>query len=125
MMRFITSDCRNIADQAERLTQAIHGIKDRLFYRYTRLIEVDGELPKPLKSRTLYVIKDDGLPWSAAMICPCGCGTKLEMNLLTDERPCWKYSAGKDGRASLHPSVWRKIGCKSHFWLRKGRIVWS
>ncbi len=26
--------------------------------------------------------------------------------------------------ASLHPSVWRKKDCGSHFWFRKGRVHW-
>ena len=40
------------------------------------------------------------------------------------DRPGWKLRDHWDGTASLAPSVWRKVGCKSHFWLRKGRVEW-
>ncbi|MFD1328853.1 DUF6527 family protein [Mycoplana ramosa] len=58
------------------------------------------------------------------MICPCGCRAVLHMNLLPDERPCWRVTRHMDGSTSLHPSVWRQKECKSHFWFRKGRVKW-
>ncbi|MEA1099712.1 DUF6527 family protein [Escherichia coli] len=24
----------------------------------------------------------------------------------------------------MYPSVWLKDGCQSHFWIKKGRVVW-
>ena len=56
------------------------------------------------------------------MICPCGCKRTLHMNFLADERPCWRVMRHEDGTATLHPSVWRKKDCQSHFWFRRGRI---
>ncbi|WP_375692081.1 DUF6527 family protein [Pseudooceanicola sp. LIPI14-2-Ac024] len=46
------------------------------------------------------------------------------MNLLQDERPCWRVTRHKDGLVSLHPSVWRKKDCGSHFWFKRGRVKW-
>jgi hypothetical protein len=88
----------------------------------TKLVE--EALPKKMKRRTIYVVQEDGLQEQAAMICPCGCRSILHLNLLPDERPCWRITKHADGTASLHPSVWRQKGCKSHFWFRQGRIVW-
>ena len=85
---------------------------------------VEEILPDTLKRRTLYIVKEDGYEEQAAMICPCGCKQILHMNLLPDERPCWGVTTHSDGSASLHPSVWRKVGCKSHFWFRHGRVKW-
>jgi hypothetical protein len=85
---------------------------------------VEDALPKQLKRRTLYIVEEDGFQEQAAMICPCGCGSVLHMNLLPDERPCWRVSIHDDGTGTLHPSVWRKKECGSHFWFRKGRVVW-
>ena len=85
---------------------------------------VDGDLPKRLQSRTLYIVEEDGFAEQAAMICPCGCKRILQMNLLTDERPCWRVTRHDDGTATLHPSVWRKKDCQSHFWFRRGRVQW-
>ena len=85
---------------------------------------IEENLPKKLKRRVLYVVQEDGILEQAAMICPCGCGEVLHMNLLPDERPCWTLTQHKNRTVSLHPSVWRKKKCGSHFFLRDGRIQW-
>ena len=83
-----------------------------------------NELPPDMDPYFLYVVGQNGHHWHVAMICPCGCNAQLFMNLLPDEEPCWRLSARKDGAATLHPSVWRKVGCTSHFFLRAGKIQW-
>jgi hypothetical protein len=85
---------------------------------------VEDALPKTLEHRILYIVRDDGYFEQAAMVCPCGCGRVLHMNLLPDERPCWRFTDHQDGTATLHPSVWRKKDCGSHFWFRRGRVIW-
>lgn len=85
---------------------------------------VEGDLPKVLQRRTLYVVQEDGFLEQAAIICPCGCKRILQMNLLTDERPCWRVTRHEDGTATLHPSIWRQKDCGSHFWFRRGRVQW-
>ena len=90
-----------------------------------RFAKCEGHLPEQLEAETLYVLTEDGVPWEAAMICPSGCGERLQLNLLPDQRPRWRYSVTKDGIPSLHPSVNRKIGCRAHFILRQGRIIWA
>lgn len=89
-----------------------------------RTVVVEEQLPRKLKGRTLYVVEEDEFEEQAAMLCPCGCGRVLQMNLLTDERPCWRLTRHSDGTATLHPSIWRKKECGSHFWFRKGRVQW-
>ena len=81
-----------------------------------------AELPKKLRDDVLYVVEEDGFQEQAAMICPCGCGQVLHMNLLDDERPCWKVTVDANHVPSLHPSVWRQVGCKSHFWFKNGKV---
>jgi len=90
-----------------------------------RTVVVSEYLPKSLAHRTLYIVEDDAYQEQAAMLCPCGCGRTLHMNLLPDERPCWTVTIHADGTSSLHPSVWRQKDCGSHFWLREGRIIWA
>lgn len=82
------------------------------------------ELPHILPEDTLVVMIDDGEPWSAGMVCPCGCGRTLEVMLLEEVRPRWDVRVDAAGRPTLHPSVWAADGCRSHFWLRDGRIHW-
>jgi hypothetical protein len=87
-------------------------------------VVVEGDLPKSLRRNTVYVVMDDEEPWHASFICPCGCKSILHMNLLPDERPCWEVIDHSDGTITMKPSIFRKIGCKSHFWLRHGRVSW-
>jgi hypothetical protein len=89
-----------------------------------RTIDVVEKLPPELEKRVLYVVAEDGFEEQAAMLCPCGCGHVLHMNLLPDERPCWLLTRHQDGSASLRPSVWRTKDCRAHFWFKKGHVYW-
>jgi hypothetical protein len=51
------------------------------------------------------------------MMCPCGCGEQLPINLDPEAGPAWVAHQYGD-KLSLYPSVWRDVGCESHF------IVW-
>lgn len=82
------------------------------------------ELPDVPQPDTIYVLGANGYLWSAAMLCPCGCGELLQMNLHEDGRPRWKLTRHEDGTVSLTPSVSRIVGCRSHFWLRRGQVQW-
>jgi hypothetical protein len=82
------------------------------------------EFPDKLGRATLYLAGEGANLWAAAMICPCGCGDVIELNLLKEARPFWRVQEDADGTITLHPSVWRQKGCRSHFILRRGRIVW-
>ncbi|MDV4160576.1 DUF6527 family protein [Rhizobium leguminosarum] len=86
---------------------------------------VEGDtLPPILPVRDLVLARDDGDDWSVGLRCPCGCGDTIELMVLEDARPRWDVAVDQVGRPTLHPSVWRKAGCRSHFWVRHGRILW-
>lgn len=90
-----------------------------------RLVVVEGDaLPTSLPRRNLILTRDDGDDWSVGMRCPCGCGDTIELMLLEEARPRWDVEVDGAGRPSLRPSVWRENGCRSHFWVRSGRIHW-
>jgi len=97
---------------------------NKRFVRSYRTRIIDRDLPTWLQRRTVYLIQEDGFSEHVSMLCPCGCGQILHMNLIPDERPCWQATEHLDGTLSLHPSIWRKKGCKSHFWFRRGRVHW-
>jgi len=82
------------------------------------------ELPDKLDSDVIYVLGEDWHLWSVAMLCPCGCGEVLHMSLHNEGLPKWTLSSHANGTISLHPSVWRKHGCCSHFFIEKGKIKW-
>lgn len=83
-----------------------------------------SELPDSLEAEHLYAVGEDGVNWFVAMRCPCGCGETLQMSLHREGRPRWRLITHLDGTATLLPSVWRRTGCRSHFFLRRGRIRW-
>ena len=80
--------------------------------------------PDRLKRGQLVVAHEDGELWVAAMRCPCGCGERIELVLLPTVKPSWKLRWNSPKSPTLFPSIHRTTGCKSHFWLRRGRIQW-
>lgn len=107
-----------------RLLERVRAWAERRFFPTYRTMVVEESLPVELAPRTVYIVREDGFDEQVALLCPCGCGRVLQMNLLPDERPCWRVTRNADGTVTLHPSVWRRKGCGSHFWLRDGRIRW-
>ncbi|WP_407645830.1 DUF6527 family protein [Alloalcanivorax profundimaris] len=91
-----------------------------------RVFHAEGDtLPPEIPHKRLIHMIEDGVSWSVGFTCPCGCGDVIELLLLRAVEPHWSLSVDRFGRPTLHPSVWKKTGCKSHFWLRSGRIVWA
>lgn len=81
------------------------------------------EWPEIWPPDTIFVQGEHGQEWSAAFVCPCGCGDIVYLNLLPHFRPRWRLRRGAHGRPTLSPSVWRQVKCQSHFILRDGRVT--
>lgn len=81
-----------------------------------------GDIPERLKNRIIYLIGDE-LPWLLVIRCPCSCGDEIRLNLLQEESPNWRYKITNKS-IDVHPSIRRVRGCKSHFWIKNGRIIW-
>src|SRR5262245_17096273 len=80
------------------------------------------EMPDEPNERIVYIYRSGGAAWGLGFLCPCGCEEVIELNLITQTRPCWKIQTKWDTTPTIHPSVWRKVGCRSHFWIRDGII---
>jgi hypothetical protein len=90
-----------------------------------RLIVVDGDsLPDKLPWRDVVLARDGNEDWCVGLACPCGCGQKIELLVVPEAKPRWDVTTDAKGRPSLRPSVWLQRGCRSHFWLRHGKIEW-
>ena len=83
-----------------------------------------ADLPDRLHPMRIYIAGEGDFLWYAAMCCPCGCAAILHMSLMPEGRPRWQLTQHRDGTITLHPSVWRTVECRSHFFLQKGRIQW-
>jgi hypothetical protein len=90
--------------------------------RRYRVVFAD-ELPDNIRPFDLHAI-GGGQPWLAAFKCPCGCGSTIQLSLLKYDSPRWSLHVEDDGTGTLSPSVWRSQGCRSHFFLKKGRTLW-
>lgn len=82
------------------------------------------DLPDICDSYVLYIVGEGGHDWYAAFTCPCGCQETIQLNLQPDSRPLWRLHLHWNGTVTVHPSINRIRGCRSHFWVRKGRVQW-
>jgi uncharacterized protein DUF6527 len=112
------------------MNRLVEGVRKRLIDFVTALgngprytIERVAEIPDRLKPRIVYILGTPD-PWSVALLCPCGCHDAIHISLLANDSPSWRLRIHAKNEPSLEPSVWRQRGCKSHFFLKRGRIVW-
>jgi Family of unknown function (DUF6527) len=87
------------------------------------VLDADSQ-PESLPLRKVILLRDSGEDWSVGFRCPCGCGQRIELPLIREADPHWNLRVEPDGTPTLAPSVWRKDGCRSHFFLRSGRVKW-
>lgn len=76
-------------------------------------------MPKHLEPGVLYVSEEFG---TAAHLCACGCGTKVNTPIKPTE---WFLEETPRG-PTLYPSIgnWQQP-CQSHYWIYQGEIRWS
>lgn len=104
---------------AQRLLDAAFGWRrQRLRGRHVE------DLPRIFFPGTVYILGEGEHAWAAAFRCPCGCSETVQLNLLPQRRPRWRVVLGAGREVSLSPSVWRHVGCRSHFVVQGGRIRW-
>ncbi len=96
-----------------------------LWRRSAWMVHFVEDPPEVAKAGRLYVVGTAADPFQAVLACPCGCGRPIFLDLVPSRgSQHWKLAVDADGVPSLAPSVWRKDGCRSHFWLKSGKIRW-
>ena len=76
-------------------------------------------MPAQLQAGVLYASEKYR---TAAHLCACGCGEKVRTQL----GPLgWRLTKGRSG-PTLYPSIgnWQKP-CRSHYYIRNGRVLWQ
>ena len=76
-------------------------------------------MPEILEEGVLYYSQEFEV---ASHLCACGCKSEV----ITPIDPVeWSISSGSEG-VSLEPSIgnWQ-LPCKSHYWIRNGRVEWA
>lgn len=94
--------------------------------RYTSFEEVEfvpslaDAGPKLTSGRLLIVQR--GRPRWLCFLCPCGCGSRVRLNLDARVGKRWRVWVN-NGRATVFPSVWLDTGCRSHFLISSNRVI--
>ena len=86
--------------------------------------KIINEVQEDFTHKCVYILNEGYIDEALYFICPCGCDSIIELNLLEDSKPLWKYNIDNK-KITISPSVWRKIGCKSHFFIRTGKVHWA
>lgn len=93
--------------------------------RPRKLVRVEGDaLPAVMPPRNLVLLSEGGDAWSVGMTCPCGCGQLIELPLIPEASPRWRLEVDDAALPTLTPSVWLRTGCRSHFFVRSGKVLW-
>lgn len=82
---------------------------------------------KPLEPGVMRVLYINGVPDCCEYLCPCGCGSPCPTffpsngkRQRTPSRHLWDFSKGP----TLSPSIRHLSGCKSHYNITNGNVVW-
>jgi hypothetical protein len=86
--------------------------------------ELWSEPPDAFKQGIIYVIGKKNYIRYSVLLCPCGCGQAIYLHHLKGAKPRWDWQWHWNNTVSFHPSVWLTEGCRSHFFLKKGRVHW-
>lgn len=81
--------------------------------------EAEAKLGKP--GDAALVVR--GRTRSVVMACPDGCGETLVVNIDPRAGKAWRMDTRGEG-LTLYPSVWRDGGCRSHFIVWRGFLIW-
>ena len=88
------------------------------------IIVNEDSLPDKMPLRSIILAREGTEDWCIGFKCPCGCERTIELLVIEEANPRWDYALDDNSLPSLYPSVWLKDGCQSHFWIKKGRVVW-
>ena len=82
---------------------------------------VDERYPNGVPMGIVYVFNGE----LASFQCPCGCKEHIHLKVDPDEgHPRWALNVDDNGLVSLSPSIHWVCGCRSHFFITNGRILW-
>ncbi|SHO53455.1 DUF6527 family protein [Anaerocolumna xylanovorans] len=88
------------------------------------IIKITTDLPDVVDANTVYITGENEMWNYFTFKCPCGCNDNIELNLNPRYRPGWSITWHLTGTISISPSVNRIKKCRSHFFYKKGKIVW-
>lgn len=112
MRKFITNKIGNLLLISKRID-------------YTVAIVENNPAKDKIPDNRLLVVGGKGYVKWLYMKCPCGCEDVLTLALNKKHHPNWILKIDRFNRPNIYPSIWKNDGCESHFWIRKGKLVWA
>ena len=105
----------------------IMGLMSHSLNLYKYKVELTSNNPtfEDVKDGTIILVGGNDYAKWAYLKCPCGCNELIMMSLVKDNFPNWDVTLDKFGRPSIFPSINKTTGCRSHFWIKKGKIIWA
>lgn len=99
----------------------------RTFHVIDLITVITQHMPKSENVEANSIVIVGGKDWSkwALLKCPCGCGDLITMSLMKSHDPYWRIKLDFLKRVTLSPSVWKNDGCRSHFFIKKGKLSWA
>jgi hypothetical protein len=107
----------------KKLKHLVERVREKLSLGRRWKAQTCDDEPEHLVPNVVYLV-GERTQWAAVFLCPCGCQKPVWLNLLKGHRPLWVVSVNPKGVPTISPSVDRRVGCRSHFFLRNGRIIW-
>lgn len=116
------------------MTEGIWGIRQvarwwrrrrrRLRLSQVQLIASATQVPGKLAAGEAILVGTHGaLKW-LVLGCPCRCGEVHWVSLMPSDRKRWSAVLSEAGLLTVDPSLWSATHCRSHFWIREGRVDW-
>ena len=94
-------------------------------FQYKVEIIPDNPNPQNIEKDIVYIVGEKRYMKWAYMKCPCGCNETIMLSLNKNSSPSWSVKQDKLGRATISPSINKLDGCKSHFLIKNGKLVWA
>ena len=91
---------------------------------YFKIVFCD-EYPERIDTDIIYIMGEGRFFWSIILKCPCGCGDIMQLNLHKDTHPYWNIKFHISGAISISPSIWKKDGCRAHFYIKRSNLIWA
>src|ERR1041384_6295147 len=96
-----------------------------IFYPHIVKVPDQATAMAKLKPGIIVLVMPGNKPKSLKILCPCGCGDVVSINLMPQSAKAWRLWGDFRHGLSLWPSVWLDVGCKSHFilWQNTARLI--
>ena len=97
---------------------------EKAYFSRIKFLEITPK-DDAIGSRDFILVVYKGKSYWVMFRCPCGCCKVICLPLRSSEGGNrWQLEVNNLGKPTLYPSIRQNTGCKSHFWVKNGKIQW-